>query len=142
MLTSRITTLAKPTQGLSCHNTHQLYQSITIPKMLYAADIWYTPIHHINSRECPSGLVGFMSKLAKVQHTAALYITGALQSTANNLLDTHADLTPIRFALNNHSHNSMLQLLTLLPSHPLYHIVRGQLTVSLISVQFRSPLNH
>ena len=45
--------IVKPMQGLSYHNTHQLFQSITILKMLYAADIWYTPIHHTTLKKEP-----------------------------------------------------------------------------------------
>ena len=40
----RLRRLAKPTQGLSYHYTHQLYLSVALPKMTYAADIWFTPI--------------------------------------------------------------------------------------------------
>ena len=35
----QIQRLAKPIQGLSFHNTRQLYNSIAIPKLLYAAAI-------------------------------------------------------------------------------------------------------
>ena len=76
--TLQLQRLAKSTQGLSYHNMYCLYQSIAIPKMLYTADIWYTPIHNTTTSKKASGLVGFMNKLVKVQHTAALYITGVL----------------------------------------------------------------
>src|SRR6267154_2624251 len=29
--------------------TRQLYQAVTIPKMLYAADVWFTPVYHTGS---------------------------------------------------------------------------------------------
>ena len=57
--------LAKPTQGLSYHNTHHLYHSIAIPKILHAVDIWYTPIRHSNPTKKAFGSVGFANKLGR-----------------------------------------------------------------------------
>ena len=117
--------LAKPTQGLSHQYTCQLYLSVVVPKMVYAADIWYTPIchsehnNHTRNKKATRN-VGFSNKLARVQHTATLHITGAMQSTTTDLLDTHADLLPIRFAMDKHSFNTTLQLLSLPPDHPLH----------------------
>ena len=47
----RLRRLAKPTQGMSYHYTHQLYLSVALPKMTYAADIWFTPIQHSDQRD-------------------------------------------------------------------------------------------
>ena len=105
--------LAKPTQGLSYHYTCQLYLSVALPKMTYAADIWFTPIHHSNNSSChlsmmAFGSVGFANKLVKVQRIVALHIAGALCSTTTDLLDTHVNLVPIRLTLDQQLFNSTL----------------------------------
>ena len=112
--------LAKPMQGISFHNMQHLYNSITIPKMFYAADIWFSPIHDGTHNKKALGLVGFADRLIKVQWIATLHITGAMRTTATDLLDTHADLLPIRLALDRHSHNAALRLLSLPDNHPLH----------------------
>ena len=54
-----------------------------------------------------------------------LHITGAMGTTATDLLDTHADILPIRLALDRHTHNAALHLLSLPDNHPLHpHICR------------------
>ena len=127
--TLQLQRLAKPTQGLSHQYTCQLYLSIAVPKMVYAADIWYNPICHSESvnhtcNKKATGNVGFLNKLARVQRTAALHITRAMRSTATDLLEVHADLLPIRFAMDKHSFNATLRLLSLPPDHPLHPHIR------------------
>ena len=92
--------------------------------MLYAADIWYTPSHHSDPERIALGSVGTVNKLTKVQRIAALHITGTLRSTATDVLEAHADLIPIRLALDKHSYSATLRLLTLPPNHPLHTHIR------------------
>ena len=69
----------------------------------------------------------------------SLKVDASLLVGANDLLDAHADLTPIRLALNRHTHNSTLRLLTLPPSNPLYnHICEAFQPVR----RFKSPLHN
>ena len=112
--------------------------------MTYAADIWFTPIQHSDQSNHPLskrafGSVGFANKLVKVQHAAALHITGALRSTATDLLDAHADLLPIRLTLDKQSFNATLRLLSLPPDHPLHpHILKASCRIK----RFKSPLHN
>ena len=112
--------------------------------MTYAADIWFTSICHNNTNnhtygKKASGSVGFSNKLARVQYIAALHITGAKRSTATDLLDAYADLLPIIFAMEKHSFNATLQLLSLPPDHSLYpHIHRASYLIK----QFKSLLHN
>ena len=74
----------------------------------------------------------------KVQQIATLHITGAMQTTATDLLDAHADLLPIRLALDRHSHNAALHLLSLPDNHPLHpHIHRATQPIK----RYKSPLH-
>ena len=70
-------------------------QRRTVPKMTYAADIWYTPVNKQADGLQLSGLVGIMGKLALLQRMATLAITGMLCSTATDLLDLHANVLPV-----------------------------------------------
>ena len=93
---------------------------------------------HIHSKKA-SGSVGFLNKLAKVQHIAALHITRAMQSTATDLLDAHPDPLLIRFTLHKHSFNATLQLLSLPPDHPLHpHIHKASCPIK----RFKAPLHN
>jgi hypothetical protein len=130
--------LSKPTGGMSFHNMRHLYLSIAIPKMLYAADVWFTPIRKSQSGKKATGSVGFATKMAKVQRVAALSITGALRSTPSDLLDAHADLMPIRLAVEKVTHNATLRMLTLPDNHPLHtHLQKASNYVK----AHRSPLH-
>lgn len=93
---SSISRLAKVTKGLRPRYVRQLYHAVVIPSMLYAADVFLIP-----SRSCPgarraSGTVGLIKTLCRVQRDAGIVITGALRSTAQPMLDAHANLLPFR----------------------------------------------
>ena len=98
----------------------QLYNAVAIPKMTYAADVWYTPVNKRVGRLRSSSSVGIMGKLASLQWMATLAITGALRSTATNTLDLHADVLPVKFLLQNICHRAILRMASLPPSHPLH----------------------
>lgn len=73
--------------------SRQLYLSVTVPRMLYAADIWCAPsLTGTANERRPSQHV---RKLIGVQCQVAMQSLGALCSTATDLLDAHADLLPL-----------------------------------------------
>lgn len=115
-----------------------LYKGIAIPRMLYAAEIFLTPVTNNAGRRRVSGSVGPMAKLARVQRTAALNITGALRTTATDMIDTHADLLPFHILVNQICQRSALRLATLPDTHPLYkHVRRAKRNVK----RHRTPLH-
>ncbi|KZT19782.1 hypothetical protein NEOLEDRAFT_1165290, partial [Neolentinus lepideus HHB14362 ss-1] len=94
--TYQLRRLAKTKYGLSPKGVQQLYQSVAVRKVAYAADIWYTPIHRCAATTC---------------------ITGGLCSTATDVLDAHANLWPTHHLLN-------LNLASLPKTHPLAPYIR------------------
>ena len=45
----------------------QMYSAVTIPKVAYTADVWYTPIRKKEGASRFSGSVGVTNKLASIQ---------------------------------------------------------------------------
>jgi len=112
--------LSSTAKGLSLRLMRQLYQAITLPKMLYAADLWFTPSFQEGSVELQWGSVGMAKQLTSVQHITALAITRAMRSTATDLLEVHANLPPIPLGLQNTCHRAIVWLATHPSPHPLH----------------------
>src|SRR6266481_4452938 len=91
--------LARPSVGVRPSLMRQLYNSVAVPKMTYAADVWYTPVSKQLGRQRLSGLVGVTSKLVSLQRMATTAITGILRSTATDILDLHAGVLPVELLL-------------------------------------------
>jgi hypothetical protein len=70
--------LSSTAKGLSLWLMCQLYQAVALLKMLYAADLWFTPSFQEGSVELQWGSVGMAKWLTSVQCTAALAITRAM----------------------------------------------------------------
>jgi len=81
--------LAKHTKGVSTKYKRRFYITVAIPRMLYAADLFLTP-----QTDQTKGTKGFINRLGRVQHQAALHATGALSMAPTDSLDAHADLLP------------------------------------------------
>jgi len=58
--------------------------------------------------------------MARVHRMAAILITGAMCSTASDLLDSHANILPFQQILRNHCHRAALRLATLHVTHLLH----------------------
>jgi hypothetical protein len=82
------------------HQT-SLVQVIAIPKMLYAADPWFTPAFREESNKPQQGSLGIAKKLTSVQCLATIMMTGAMRSTATDVLEVHANILPVTLALQN-----------------------------------------
>ena len=116
--------LSKPKVGMLPRYARQLYKAVAVPKMLYAADIFLTPMQTQQGDRRLKGSVGIIKRLARVQRMAALHITGAMRTTANDVLDAHADLLPFQFLVNQICYRATLRLSMLLDTHPLFKHVR------------------
>src|ERR1700679_509875 len=118
--------LTRPSTGTSARLMRQLYVSVALPKITYGIDIWYTPVtppfkligHFRNS-----GSVGALRQLQKTQRIATLAITGALRTTPTDLLDAHAGILPLEFALQRAAHRALARMLALPSTHPLHSII-------------------
>ena len=118
--------ISKTTKGIKSHISRQLYKAAAVPAMMYGASIWLTPIVRSTVRGKRSkGSIGAATKLAKVQRMAAIHITGAMRTTATDVLDAHADLLTMDLLIDKHCFREALRLATLPKSHPLYSHVKA-----------------
>ena len=137
--TSAFRRLARPSTGVSLRLMRQMYCAVALPKMTYAADVWYTPTRKKEGAKKTSGSVGIMKRLASVQRMGSTAITGALGTTPTDLLDLHAGLWPVHLMLYRICHWAATRLALLPVLHPLYKLYRIQAKCYI--KMHRSPLH-
>lgn len=86
--------LAKTNGGVKGALMRRIYEVVVALSMMYAADVWCPPDVEVGGKTA-KGSQGLMEKLGRVQRTSTLQILGALRTTPNDLLDTHAGLMPM-----------------------------------------------
>jgi ribonuclease HI/endonuclease/exonuclease/phosphatase family metal-dependent hydrolase len=122
----RFQRIARTTKGVHAKYFRQLYLSIAVPRMLYAADIFLTPHRHVGMRnKNGKPTQAIVKKLATIQRKAALLITGALRSAPTDAVEVLANLIPFRLLVDKCRHNAALRLATLPETHPLHKPVRN-----------------
>ncbi|GBE84774.1 RNA-directed DNA polymerase from mobile element jockey [Sparassis crispa] len=112
--------LAKAKSGIPYSYMRCLFISVTVPRMLYAADVFLTPMRTLPRQLKTHRSVLAIKSLARVQRQAALLITGALSSTATDTLNAHASLLLFHLLVDKVCHRAAARLCTLPPSHPLH----------------------
>jgi ribonuclease HI len=94
--------------------------------MLYAADIFLTPQQNVGRRRNNSpNNRATLNKLVSIQRRAAIMITGAMKSTATDILETMANLLPFRLLVDKVRYRAAIRLATLPPTHPLYKPIQN-----------------
>ncbi|KAF5325926.1 hypothetical protein D9611_000194 [Ephemerocybe angulata] len=86
-------------EGASYESRRELNEAVGIPKMTYAADVWYIPPEKGQGGKKKVGSVDALERMARVQRIAAIVITGALGLTAGDMLDAHASIEPMEVQL-------------------------------------------
>ncbi|KAF5349863.1 hypothetical protein D9758_014006 [Tetrapyrgos nigripes] len=108
-----------PSQGVSLKMIRRLYISVVILKMTYGLDVWYTPPHCPEGGQKRVGSVSALHGLEKVHRQALLSITGAMRSAPTDLLETHANLLPMRYLLEKICYRSLIRIFSLPDNHPI-----------------------
>jgi hypothetical protein len=116
--------LSKPSTGIRAKYMRQLYTAVAIPKFTYAADIWFTPVRRLAGRKKATGSVGVVRKLTSVQRIATIAITGAMKTTATDVLEAHANILPIELLLLHVCYRAAIRLVALPASHPLHKPIK------------------
>ena len=129
-----------PSWGLTPKYIHKFYKSVTIPKVLYAVDIWGILTALEETEPHKKGTSIAVSKLTTTQRAGMLAMTGCLQTTPMDLLDLHADTLPIHLEINKHCHRAALCSATLPPAHPLHKPARR--CVAHAIKRHKSPLHN
>ncbi|KAK7006698.1 hypothetical protein R3P38DRAFT_3214056 [Favolaschia claudopus] len=73
--------------------------------MEYGLPVWYKPVVEREGTR-RAGTVWVAKALGKVQRQACKLITGALRTTATDVLDLHANLLPVHTRLNRSAYNA------------------------------------
>lgn len=139
--TSTMRRIGKPSFGIPPTLMRRLYKSAAIPKYLYAAEIHLSDaLHRSQQRNYKPSTSGPLYRLRQIHRQATLAITGALRTTATDILEHHADLPPLSLLTAQLVTRSVIRLLSLPSQHPLYphiHKAHNRLVKS-----HASPLHH
>jgi ribonuclease HI len=131
---------ARTSTGISAKGMRQLYTAVAIPKMSYAADVWYTLPHYPNeSSQKRLGSVKFTQKLTSAQRRATITMMGAMRTTAGDVLNVHAFLPPPHLLFLKTLIRSATRLASLPNDHPLYKPARQAINKPV--KRHRSPLH-
>ena len=117
--------VTKSASGLSTSGTKQLYNTVTVPRFTYGAEVWFTYLHKPGASGKTKGSVAITNKLRAVQRKIAKSITGGLSTTAGDIMDTHAYILPINLLFCKLLFRAAICLCSLPPAHPLSHCVRA-----------------
>jgi hypothetical protein len=113
--------LTRTSRGIHASYIRQLYLSIAVPRMLYAADIFLTPQQNIGKRTKDGrSKQAAVNKLASIQRRAALMITGAMKTTATDVVEVMANLILFNLLVDKYRQRAAIRLATLPPTHPLH----------------------
>src|SRR6266481_3661843 len=116
--------LARPAMGILPRQMRQLYQAVTVPSFTYATDVWFAPVDQSDGKQRARGSVGIARKLSSVQRIATTAITGALCTTATDVMEIHANLLPAELLLHKICYRATLWLVALPDTHLLQKIVK------------------
>jgi len=117
--------LTRTSTGVSAKGMRQLYLSIAVPRMTYAAEVWYTLPHKTDpSSKRRTGSVRFTQKLTSAQRRAVIATLGAMRTTADDVLNAHAYIPPPHLLFLKVLIRSATHLVTLPDCHPLHKPVQ------------------
>jgi hypothetical protein len=106
--------LAQNSKGVRHKYMRRFCLAIAVPRMMYAADVWLAPpVPH------KRGSNGHITKLAMIQRQAALGITGAMKTTATDIVNAHANLPPFEIIAHQLLYRATIRMATLPADHPL-----------------------
>ena len=111
--------LSATSWGVPAKLIRQLYQSVAIPKITYAAAVWLQPSYSHSSNRRLRGSIGTAKKIELLQRVATLAIMGAMRTSPTDSLDVHANTPPAHIMLQLVLFRSALRLSGLPAAHPL-----------------------
>ena len=113
--------LTRTSTGVSAKGMRLLYMAIAVPRMTYAAEVWYTIPRFSNmATRKRAGMVKFTQKLTLAQRRATITMLGAMRTMAGDALNTHAHLPPLHLLFLKTLIRSATHLISLPTSHPLH----------------------
>lgn len=140
--TSQIKRIAKPSWGVTPKYARRLYIGVALPRILYGAEVWYTPApvgKWKKGSKKQLGTIGVTKKLASTQRTGAIAVTGGLRTSPSDTLDALAYLLPFDLTINSWCFRAALRISTLTEQHPLRKPMRACAKRTVI--KHKSPLH-
>lgn len=110
--------LSRMKDGMVAQHIRQLYKSKALTRMLYAADVVLVPRNKRGKGEIAKQSQ-IVRKLTSIQRQAALMISGAMKTTASDILDIHSALLPMNLEIERQRQRAAVRLTTLSDTHPL-----------------------
>lgn len=110
--------LGNSSWGITAMQKRLLYQTCVVPVLTYGLCLW-----HFKGAK----VQGVLKSLAKVQRTAALWITGCFRTSPTGGVESLAGLLPMHLLLRRLVEQSCLRAATLSQSHPLCPLMGGSL---------------
>ena len=105
--------LSKLSRGVLPKYMRQYFIIVTVPKMLYTADLFLIPGSRMGK-----GTKGSIGKLAKIQRQAALHVTRALKMAPMDAVDACTDILPFHLQVENLIYHSASRLAMLHQTRP------------------------
>ena len=121
--TMLICRISKSVQGVPTKLVQQLYRAVVIPRTLYMASIWLQPTYNEVTNKTIHRSLGVTKRIAQMQHTTTLAITGAMKSSPGNSLEIHTDLYPVPLLVQCTLYNALIRMSTLPTHHPFNPII-------------------
>src|SRR6266567_5827070 len=103
----------------------RLYISTALPKILYAVDVWCTPLHGTEVGPRTKGSVTAIKQLTTAQRAGTIAITGSLRTSPTDTLDACANTIPASLLIEKWCFKAAIHLASLPPEHPLYKPVKA-----------------
>ena len=137
---SKVWRLVKVASGMKAKGLRQLYLTVSVLGITYAAEVWYTGVYQPTGHTKKKGSVAITNKLKSTQRKVVKTITGALATTAGDVLDIHAFLLPVDLMFRKVLFRAASRVCALPDTHPLYKVARRAASRSV--KHHRSPLHN
>ncbi|QRV77059.1 Reverse transcriptase from transposon X-element protein [Ceratobasidium sp. AG-Ba] len=131
--------VSRTRHGLKPEAARRLHQAVFLPKVTYAADVWWEHVRRNEADTRDLGVAGFTRRLQSIQRISALNITGALRTSPTDALDAHAGILPIKLELQRACHRAAVRLASVPRNHPLRQLVDKE--GKHLPAEHRSPLH-
>ena len=122
---AQIKRATRPSWGITPKYARRLYISTALPKILYAVDVWCTPLHGTEVGPRTKGSVTAIKRLTTAQRAGTIAITGGLRTSPTDALDACANTIPASLLVEKWCFKAAVRLATLPPEHPLYKPVKA-----------------
>src|SRR5258706_2347344 len=116
----------KAASGIQMNKARKLYNALAVPKITYAADLWFCPkiLRKTDQGSTEVGPCLLTKRLESIQRNAAISITGAMRTLLGDATIVHANLVPLSILLKEASLKGYARIATRPTTHPISPLVR------------------